>query len=136
MKKIILAIALFVVTSAQGALVELDTTQEFKNLIAGAQVPVLVQFSAAWCGPCKALKAVMLKVAPSYTDDQVILAYVDADINSSLKSYLMGGYPTVRTFLNGTTTSASFVGSKSESFVRSFVDDLIADRGEANFCSL
>jgi thioredoxin-like negative regulator of GroEL len=50
---------------------------------------------------------------------------VDAYVNSDLKKYLQGGYPTVRTFVQGQLGSHSFVGSKSESYVRQFIDSVI-----------
>lgn len=135
MKKIALAIALFCLTSAHAKLLELETADQFKELIANSTVPVMVQFSAYWCGPCKDLKATLTKVANDYTDDKVIIAYVDAYVNTSLKSYLQGGYPTVRTFRKNELTTPAFVGSKSESYVRTFIEGLVnGERDE--FCPL
>ncbi len=104
---------------------ELKNGTEFEELIKNSNVPVVVQFSAYWCGPCQNLKAVFKKVAPSYSDSDVKLAYVDAYVNSQLKKYLQGGYPTVRTFNKGELTTPAFVGSNSESYVRNFIDKLI-----------
>jgi len=84
-----------------------------------------VQFEASWCGPCHQLAATFKRVAPSYQDTQVRLPPVDADEFTELQSYLQGGYPTVRTFVNGTLASASFLGSKSDSYVRKFIDKVI-----------
>jgi thioredoxin 1 len=120
MKKFLFALMMCAVS--QAALLELQTEQDFKNLVSSSQVPVVVQFAAYWCGPCQNLKGVLKRVAPSYTDDQVKIAYVDAYVNSNLGSYLQGGYPTVRVFENGQVVSASFVGSQTESYVRQFLD--------------
>ncbi len=125
MKAILLAMTLFCFASANGAFLELQDADEFQDLIKNSTVPVVVQFSAYWCGPCQNLKATFKRVAPSYQDSQVRLAYVDAYENSSLGSYLQGGYPTVRTFLGGKLTEPAFVGSQSESYVRQFIDGLI-----------
>lgn len=126
MKKFFFMILLCVATSAPAAFVKLETAAEFKDLIQNSQVPVIVQFEAYWCGPCQNLIATFNNVAPSYDDNQVRLAYVDAYVNKSLQTYLQGGYPTVRTFSKGTLTSPSFVGSQAESELRSFIDGVIS----------
>ena len=57
-----------------------------------------------------------------------MLCTVDAYVNSDLGKYLMNGsYPTVRVFYKGQQTKSSFLGAKSESFVRSFIDSAIKD---------
>lgn len=112
-------------TINRGELKELKNTQEFENVIRNANVPVLVKFSAHWWGACQVLKKTLVKIAPSYSDKQVLLCTVDASVNSDLKKYLLGGYPTVRIFNQGKTSPKSFVGSKSESFIKSFIDDVI-----------
>jgi len=71
------------------------------------------------------LKNTLVKVAPSYSPEQVLLCTIDADINSDLRKFLQGGYPTVRVFTKGKVGSQSFVGSKNESFVRQFIDKVI-----------
>lgn len=135
MKKLLLAVALLGM-SVQAAFVELKTVAEFEDLVKTSPVPVVVQFEAYWCGPCKNLKSVFGKVASNYSDNQVRLVHIDAYVNKSLSSYLQGGYPTVRTFSNGQLTSPSFAGSKSESYLRNFIDNVIAGKNEvtADFC--
>lgn len=137
MKKFILAIALFSVVSAPAALIELQNAQEFNNLVQNSKVPVVVQFAAYWCGPCQTLKATLAQVAQSYSDSQVRIAYVDAYVNKSLGSYIMGGYPTTRAFKNGSVTQESFVGNKPASSVKAFIDSVISEEevmDEVNFC--
>lgn len=105
----------------------LNNGAEFRQLVKDSQVPVIVQFSAYWCNPCQNLKATFTTVAKDYTNDQVMLAYVDAYENAELKTYLLGGYPTTRTFFAGKLLAKKFVGSNTEAFVRDFVDSVIAD---------
>lgn len=138
MTRIAFIAAAFLCVLSRADLKVLDSSSEFRSLVASAHVPVIVQFSAYWCGPCQQLKGVYHEVAPDYSDDQVIIAYVDADQNSDLKSYLQGGYPTTRTFYNGKLASKKFTGSQSESYVRRFIDNVIANpsREETNFCPL
>jgi thioredoxin 1 len=108
-------------------LVELKSMEEFNEAIANNSVPVLVQFSAYWCGPCQRLKEKLVKIAPEYSMDKIRLYYVDAYVLADLKKYLQGGYPTSRVFVNGETTKSSFVGDKSEAEVRRFLDQVVKE---------
>lgn len=54
-----------------------------------------------------------------------MLCTVDAYVNSDLKKYLLQGYPTVRVFRQGKMGNQSFVGSKTEDFVKGFIDSVI-----------
>ncbi len=126
MKKLAIVFALLSVINAKAAFIELNTTAEFEKLVATSTVPVVVQFAAYWCGPCQDLKGKFHAVESSYSDTKVRLAYVDAYVNSTLQKYLQGGYPTVRTFVNGKVTSQSFAGSVAESTLRAFIDAAIA----------
>ena len=126
MKHFIALFGVFFAFSASAALVELDSAQEMENLVATSSVPVVIQFSAYWCGPCKVLTSTMQRVAQSYDSNEVILAKVDAHVHSSLRKYLMGGYPTVRVFNNGQVNPTKyFAGSQTESMVRDFIDGAI-----------
>lgn len=139
MKKLLFALAICV-TSLQASVVELKTVAEFESLMKSAAVPVVVQLEAYWCGPCQSLKATFNKVAPSYTENQVILARIDAYVNKGVAGYLQGGYPTVRVFKNGNVSSESFTGSKSESYLRQFIDSVkvaeIEEDENGAFCPL
>lgn len=131
---ILLTVAVLVCSFSAAALKELDTAAHFQQVISGAKsdLPVMVLFSAYWCGPCQRLKATVRdEVAGNYTDDQILICYVDAYVNSSLKQYLMGGYPTARVFRNGQVQSEYFVGSKSAGYVNDFVSSLIGQKRQA-----
>lgn len=113
--------------SAVNAVIEFKTTEEFELAVKSSTVPLVVQFSAYWCNPCKRLRATLDKVAPQYSEEKVQICYVDAYVNAELKKYLEGGYPTVKVFSNGKMTKSFFVGSKSESYVKNFIDGIIKD---------
>lgn len=135
MKNLALFLGMFYAISSSAALLELKGADDFDDLVNNASVPVMVQFSAYWCGPCQDLKATVKRVASDYSDSEILLAYVDAYVNKSLGKYLKGGYPTVRTFNNGKLRKKSFVGSKSASYVRNFIDSVIRnpDAEESDF---
>lgn len=109
-----------------GKLNILDSVVDFKNTITKSAAPVMISFSAHWCGPCQRLKKTLTQVAPEYSENEIKMCYIDAYVNSELKSYLKGGYPTVRVFRGGILQDEYFVGSKSADFIKNFANGLIA----------
>lgn len=101
-------------------------TADFQQgvLEASHRVPVIVDFWAPWCGPCKALGPILEKLADEY-GGRFILAKVNSDDNQELAArYGVRGIPNVKAFVSGEMVD-EFTGSLPESGVREFIDALL-----------
>ncbi len=77
------------------------TQQSFQNDVLDADIPVLVDFWAEWCGPCKAMAPVLESIATKF-DGRVRVVKVDIDANPELGvKYGVRGIPTLMVFENG-----------------------------------
>jgi thioredoxin len=90
-----------------------------------SEVPVVVDFWAEWCGPCKTLGPVIEREAAA-RDGKLVLAKVDVDANPRLADrFGVRGIPAVKAFRNGHVVD-EFVGVRSPQAVASFLDGLLA----------
>lgn len=90
-------------------------------LAASSTTPVLVDFWAEWCPPCRALTPVLERLANHYAG-RFVLAKVDADENMKLAGrYKLRGFPTAILFVNGEAVD-QFSGAKPPTFVSEFLD--------------
>ena len=81
-------------------MVTIVTSEEFKDIINNSTVPVIADFSASWCIPCRSLKSTIDELSETYNDFKFINC--DAEECSDLtEEYFIMNVPTVLIFKDG-----------------------------------
>ncbi len=100
------------------------TDQNFDDEVLNAAEPVLVDFWAEWCGPCKALAPVMDELAADYAG-KVKIGKLDTDANREVSvRYSVSAIPTVILFSGGEIVE-KFVGLRSKKDFQVVMDRIV-----------
>jgi thioredoxin 1 len=105
------------------ALLEINDTT-FDTEVAKSAIPVVMDFGATWCGPCKALKPILEGLAPGYAGKAKIV-YVDADKSrQTAVKFNVTSLPTV-VFLKGGVEKGRLVGLRGKPDYIKQIDGLL-----------
>ncbi len=99
------------------------TSENFEEEVINSDKPVLIDFWAGWCGPCRALAPTIHKLAVDYVET-VKIASLNTDENPEVaRSYNITSLPTLLFFKNGKPTK-KVVGLQSEQMLKEHLDNL------------
>ena len=100
------------------------TDAEFENQVIKSEKPILVDYWAEWCGPCKMIAPVLEEVA-SELSDKILIGKLNVDENSETPpKYGIRGIPTLMLFKNGEVIGTQ-VGAISKSDLINFIENKI-----------
>ena len=100
------------------------TDSSFESDVLQSDIPALVDFWAAWCGPCKMIAPLLDELADEYAG-RIKICKVDVDSNpETAAKFNVRGIPTLLVFKNG-SVEATKVGALSKAQLVEFVDSLL-----------
>ncbi|MDQ6694111.1 MAG: thioredoxin [Chloroflexota bacterium] len=117
-------------TSVADGKVHIVTDENFTTEVLEANIPVLVDFWAQWCGPCKFMGPIFTEVAPQYSG-RVKFAKLDVDENPDIAGALrIASIPTFM-LISGRTVYAQGAGAMRPDDLRQWIDEGLRHMNDA-----
>ncbi|MBL7492238.1 thioredoxin [Frankia sp. AgB1.9] len=110
-----------VVTAPAGQVLTV-TDRSFAALVLDSQVPVLVDFWAEWCPPCRMMTPVLDRIAADYAGRLVVVSLNCDEQPQTTRTYGVLAMPTFKIFRGGEPV-ASVVGARSGAAMRKLIDE-------------
>ena len=105
------------------------TDATFEEVVLQSELPVIVDFWAEWCGPCKMIASILHKIAEEYAG-RLVVAKVDTDKDAHwAMEYGVQGIPTLLFVANGVVAHRQ-AGTAPETFLRDMVEELLSTAGK------
>ncbi len=106
-----------------GNVIEL-TDATFDEVVHGSDEPVLVDFWAPWCGPCKMMSPIMEEIAEEYTEKSKICKLNTDDARDSAMEFGISAIPTIILFKGG-QVQKKWVGLSSKKDLVAAINELL-----------
>ncbi|XP_026762457.1 thioredoxin, mitochondrial [Galleria mellonella] len=120
----------FSVTSVKGDIVKIQSIDDFKEKVINSKVPVVVDFFATWCNPCRLLTP-RLESVISESKGKVVLAKVDIDEQSDLAlDYEVSSVPVLVAIKNG-KVQQRLVGLQDTDKLRKWIEQFTSEESKA-----
>jgi thioredoxin 1 len=102
------------------------TDGSFEQEVLGSDGPVLVDYWAEWCGPCKMIAPILEEIATEYKD-RLKVTKMDIDSNTATpQQYSIRGIPTLMVFKDG-KVQATKVGALTKGQLKAFLDEVVGN---------
>ena len=98
--------------------------ESFEEEVLQSERPVLIDYWAEWCGPCKMIAPVLDEIATEYSDRLKVVKLNIDDNPQTPPKYGIRGIPTLMVFKNG-QVEATKVGAVSKAQLTAFLDDTL-----------
>lgn len=102
---------------------EAVTDDSFESMVLQAKEPILVDFWATWCGPCRQIAPVLESAADDFKDKVKFMKMDVSDNQGTPSKYNVRGIPTLMLFKDGKVVATHVGGDLSKSSLATFIND-------------